>query len=81
MGIESALKDTAGSSIFLLFQFPGSISKEIVQIQSIPSDIVLKLFALTALVFVKFLEVGKSRSRRLYSRLLSIYGLSKQLFC
>ena len=47
----------------------------------IPSHIVLKLFPFPALEFMEFFEVGKTLCRCLKAGLLTIYSLTKELFC
>ena len=47
----------------------------------IPSHIVLKLFPFPALEFMEFLEIGKTLCRCLKAGLLTVYSLTKELFC
>jgi hypothetical protein len=51
-----------------------------IHIDPIPTNIVFKFLALSALEFMELFKVSEPLSRRLKARFLSVDGLSKKLF-
>jgi hypothetical protein len=64
----------------LLFQFPLRIAHPIVHVNPVAAHIVLELFSLAALIFMKLFKIREALGRRLKAWFLAVDGFSEELF-
>lgn len=79
MKLKTSFKNTSCPLKLALFDFPLRVSQEVVDVHPIPSYIVLKVFSLSSLEFMKLLEVGESGSRYLDGGFCAVYSFAEEL--
>lgn len=80
MEFQTSLEDTSCSRKLVLLDFPLRVTQEVVDVDSIASDVILKVLSLSPLEFMEFLEVGESGGRYFDGGFCAVYGFAQELF-